>query len=143
MGLVIQQKALGPLEPSAQTPSDSAHLIEPPVEVGRPVGLDVPPIARDVQGGPNFLRGPTSGRKPSPRIPRITPTSLCDIQHHTLRSPLQLLRQRLVLSANRMKKGLQLSHDPSCSVVNVLLSHERLLGLGLGLTKCDPNPIQG
>ena len=43
---------------------------------------------------------------------------------------------------DRVKKGRQLSHHLSCSVVNVRLFHQRLLGFGLGLTpvRSDPKP---
>ena len=54
-------EALRPLEPAAQAPSDGAHLVEPLVEVGCPVGFDVAPVTCDVQGRSDFFGGAAGG----------------------------------------------------------------------------------
>ena len=102
--------------------------------MGCRAGLDVAPVGCDIQGRPDFFGGPACGGEPSPGVPGIVPASFCNVLHHTLRSSLQLIGQRLIVLTNRVKKGDQLSHYVPCSVVNVRLFHERLLGLGLGLT---------
>ncbi len=48
----------------------------------------------------------------------------------------QLIGQRLIVVSNGVEKGNELPNDVPCPVINVLLFHERLLGLGLGLTQC-------
>ena len=106
------------------------------------VRFDVAPVTCDVQGRSDFLRGAARGRKPRSRVPGIIPARLRDIQNHTLRSPLQLIGQRLVMLPNRVEKGNNLAHHASRSVVNILLLHQRLLGLGLGShSECEPKPI--
>ena len=125
--------SLGPLAASAQAPSDRANLVELSVEASRGPRLDVPPVARDVERRPHFFGRPASRGEPSPRIPGVAPAPLRDVEHHTLRSPLQLICKRLVTLANRPQHRNELPHDIPRPLVHILL-HPRLLELGSGRT---------
>ena len=93
--------------------------------------------------GPHLLGRPTGRRKPQPRIPGLVPAPLGNVEHHTLRSSPQLVRQLRILLTNPLHKGRKLPHDFASPDVHILRFHERFLSVGLALTPCGPIQQKG